>query len=496
MKHTTILALAVSLFCVLDATSETFAADRPPVVSSSNPNILFISVDDMNDWNGVLGGNPQSKTPHMETLASKGMVFTNAHCAAPACGPSRAAIMSGIRPSTSGNYINSNSFTRNPILNNSVLLPEFFQQNGYYVAGSGKLFHGGHFQREIQGRGFDDYAPSKTQDLFPWIDRFASARPLKGFSKGLPFYHDWGPYAPDVKLEDINDGKTAKWAEEQLLSGELKEPFFLGAGIFQPHLPNYALQEYFDKFPLDEIALPEGYLENDLEDVPQASSKQPHIKGAKTIREAGQWKPAIRAYLAATAMTDDLIGQMVGALEKSKYADNTIIVLWSDHGFQLGEKERWEKFSLWERATRVNMMWVVPGVTTPGSTTDKPVNLLDIYPTLASLTGLEPPEGQLEGNDLSVLMKDPEASWNETTLTTFGYKNYSLRSKRYRYTVYADGSEELYDHAKDKWEWTNLADNPEYAAIKKKMRKEIPTHHQPVGLLETYFEARKKQKQN
>jgi arylsulfatase A-like enzyme len=456
------------------------------------PNVLFIAIDDLNDWTGMLKGNPQAKTPHMAKLASQGMLFTNAHCAAPACGPSRSAIMSGIRPSTSGNYINKNSFTRNPILNNSVILPEFFQQHGYYVAGSGKLFHGGHFQREIQGRGFDDYAPSKTQDLFPWIDRFASARPLKGFSKGLPFYHDWGPYAPDVKLEDINDGKTAKWAAESLLEGELKEPFFLGAGIFQPHLPNYALQEYFDRFPLDEIELPEGYLEDDLNDVPAASSKQGHIRGAKTIREAGQWKPAIRAYLAAIAMTDDLIGQMVGALEQSKYADNTIIVLWSDHGFQLGEKERWEKFSLWERATRVNMMWVAPGVTTPGSTTNKPVNLLDIYPTLASLTGLEPPEGQLEGNDLSVLMKDPEASWDDTTLTTFGYKNYSLRSDRYRYTVYADGSEELYDHTKDKWEWTNLAGDSEYTNIKSIMREEIPTHHEPMGAIEAFFESRKR----
>ena len=159
----------------------------------------------------------------------------------------------------------------------------------------------------------------------------------------------------------------------------------------------------------------------------------------------------------ATAMTDELIGQMVGALEKSKYADNTIIVLWSDHGFQFGEKERWAKYSLWERATRVNLVWLAPGVTKAGSTCGKPVNLLDIYPTLASLTGCEPPENQLEGNDLSVLMKDPEAAWNEATVTTFGYKNYGVRSERYRYIVYEDGSEELYDHATDKWEWDNLA---------------------------------------
>jgi arylsulfatase A-like enzyme len=180
-------------------------------------------------------------------------------------------------------------------------------------------------------------------------------------------------------------------------------------------------------------------------------------------------------------MTDDLVGQMVGALEKSKYAGNTIIVLWSDHGFQLGEKERWAKYSLWERATRVNMVWVAPGVTQPGSTSAKPANLLDIYPTLASLTGCKPPEKQLEGNDLTVLMRDPEAAWDKTSLTTFGFKNYGVRSEQHRYIVYADGSEELYDHAKDKWEWQNLAADPEYAEIKAQMRKGIPTHHEPIG---------------
>lgn len=454
------------------------------------PNVLFLAIDDLNDWTGMLKGNTQAKTPQLDKLAAKGMVFTNAHCAAPACGPSRSAIMSGIRPSTSGNYINKNSLTRNPKLNNSVLLPEFFQQNGYYVLGSGKLFHGAHFKEELQGRGFDVYAPSKTQDLFPWIDRFSSPRPLKGFSGG-PFYHDWGPYAPDVKLEDINDGKTAKWTQEQLLNGQLQEPFFLGAGIFQPHLPNYALQEYFDKFPLDEIVLPEGYLKNDLEDVPEASSKQPHISAAKAIPEVGQRKHAIQAYLAASAMTDDLIGRIVAALEKSKYADNTIIVLWSDHGFQLGEKERWEKFSLWERATRVNLVWVAPGVTQPGSTSDKPVNLLDIYPTLASLTGIKPPDNQLEGKDLSVLMKDPEASGFETTLTTFGFKNYAVRSDQYRYIVYADGSEEFYDHSNDKWEWKNLANNPEYSALKNKLRQQIPAYHEPIGPIQPKFERKR-----
>jgi arylsulfatase A-like enzyme len=231
------LALSVFLFCIPVRCSEANDTGH----QAAKPNVLFIAIDDLNDWTGMLKGNPQALTPHMDRLASKGMVFRNAHCAAPACGPSRSALMSGIRPSTSGNYENRNSLTRNPILNNSVLLPEFFGQNGYYVCGSGKLFHGAHFNDEVQGRGFDDYYPSKTKDQFPWIDRFARPRPLNGIKKGISKYADWGPYAPDVTLDDINDGKTAKWAAETLLGGELKEPFFLGAGIFQPHLPNYAL---------------------------------------------------------------------------------------------------------------------------------------------------------------------------------------------------------------------------------------------------------------
>ena len=474
---TFMLALALCLLCVVGKI-EGKDHNQP----AEKPNVLFIAIDDLNDWTGILKGNPQARTPHIDKLGSQGVVFTNAHCTAPACGPSRATIMTGIRPLTSGNYVNRSSLTRNPILNNSVLLPEFFQQNGYYVCGAGKLFHGNHFKREVKGRGFDEFYPSKEQDLPPWEFKFSKPQPLSGV-KGISRYADWGPYHPDITIEDTCDGKTAKWAEEKLLGGELKEPFFLGAGIFEPHLPNYTLQKYFDMFPLDEIELPEGYREDDLEDVPGASAKMTHPRWFKKIKDAGQWKHAMQAYLACTAMVDDLIGQIVGALEKSKYADNTIIVLWSDHGWQLGEKERWAKYSLWERATRVNLVWVAPGVTKPGSTCAKPVNLLDIYPTLASLTDCEPPERQLEGNDLSVLIKNPEAPWDKTSLTTFGYKNYSIRSERYRYIVYADGTEELYDHEKDKWEWHNLTDSPEYADVRKEMQKGIPAHHEPPGEL-------------
>ena len=469
-----ILLLAAALFCFVSRTGEAKDSGQP----KAKPNILFIAIDDLNDWTGMLKGNPQALTPNMDRLAAQGMLFANAHCAAPACGPSRAAIMSGIRPSTSGNYINKSSFTHNPILNNSVLLPEFFQKNGYYVAGGGKLFHGYHFNEEVKGRGFDEYYPSKTQDLPSFAGlKFSSKLPLGGWSTRA----DWGPCHPDVTLADHPDGMTGNWATKKLQEGKLKEPFFLGAGIFMPHLPNYAPQKYFDRFPLEKIQLPEGYRENDLDDVPKAHSKMAHNPWLPRVRATGQWKHAIQGYLACTNMVDDVVGQMVAALEESKYAENTIIVLWSDHGFQLGEKQRWGKYSLWERASRVNLLWVAPGVTTPGSTTNRPVNLLDIYPTLASLTGCKPPEGQLEGNNLSILMKDPDAAWDQATVTTFGFKNYGVRSQQYRYIVYADGAEELYDHTQDRWEWKNLAGDPEYVEIKKKMRQQIPTHHEAPG---------------
>ena len=201
-KMTPIKDLPFLSLCLLAFSLDGYAANAQAESSEGidsgrqdgKPNVLFIAIDDLNDWTGMLKGNRQAKTPHMERLASKGIVFTNAHCASPNCGPSRSAIMSGIRPSTSGNYENRNSLTRNPILNKSVLLPEFFGRNGYYVCGSGKLFHGAHFNDEIQGRGFDDYYPSKTQDQFPWIDRFASARPLNGIKKGLDHRHG-GPLA-------------------------------------------------------------------------------------------------------------------------------------------------------------------------------------------------------------------------------------------------------------------------------------------------------------
>jgi len=448
---------------------------------NDKPNVLFIAVDDFNDWNNILRGHPQAKTPNYDKLASKGLIFTNAHCAAPACGPSRAAIMTGIRPSTSGNYTNSQSFSGNPVLNNSITMPEFFRQNGYYVCGSGKLYHGNHFNSELKGRGFDEYYPEMNQDRPGEEVKFSRSRPLNGIVESWAEWWDWGPYHPDVTLEQTSDGKVAQWAEERLLGGELKEPFFMGVGIFRPHLPFYAPQKYFDMFPIEDIQMPEGYKNDDLNDIYGEGLKMGLTNRHEAIVKAGQWKPAIQAYLASIAMMDDCLGQIIDALEKSGFADNTVIVMWSDHGYQLGEKERWAKFTLWERSTRVNMIWVVPNATKAGAICDKPVNLLDIYPTLASLIGAQAPKHQLEGYDLSSLLRNPETRWKKPAITTNGYKNYSVRSDRYRYIIYGDGTEELYDHEKDKWEWNNMAGDPKFPDVKKNLAKWLPKHHAAVG---------------
>ncbi len=234
-KQTTILFLAVFLLCVVGKTSEGKDFNQ----QDGKPNILFIAIDDLNDWTGTLKGNPQARTPHMDKLASKGMVFTNAHCAAPACGPSRSAIMSGIRPSTSGNYINKNSLTKNPILNNSVLLPEFFGQNGYYVCGAGKLFHGAHFNTELKGRGFDEYYPSKTQDL-PSFEglKFSSPLPLSGISRVA----DWGPCHPDVTLEDHPDGKPQIGRKRNCSGASCRNPSFSEPASSSPICPTMPLR--------------------------------------------------------------------------------------------------------------------------------------------------------------------------------------------------------------------------------------------------------------
>ena len=422
-----------------------------------------MAIDDLNDWTGALKGHPQSVTPHLDRLAKSGVLFTNAHCAAPACNPSRAALMTGIRPSTSGVYVNPQPWRKSPVLARAKTLPQWFMEHGYSAKGSGKIFHGGY----QDPASWQEYWPSQKQPK-PG-DPTPAKLPANGI-KGTAHF-DWGPVKEG--REEMGDWKVAEWISKQL-ANESEQPFFLACGFYRPHLPWHAPQEYFDKFPLDSIQLPKTKAD-DLDDIPKAGINMAKPTGdhAKVLKH-DQWKHAVQGYLANISFVDDCVGKVLDALKNGPHAEDTILVLWSDHGWHLGEKKHWRKFALWEEATQVQMMWRVPGVTSAGKKCDAPVNLLDIYPTLVDLCGLKKNKA-VEGHSLKSLLADPDAKWTQPTLTTHGKNNHAIRDRRWRYIRYADGSEELYDHKNDEMEYTNLAGVAEHAEVKKRLAKSLPT---------------------
>jgi len=420
-------------------------------------NVLFIAVDDMNDWIEPFGGYKGIITPNLDKLARSGVRFEKAYCSAPACNPSRASLLTGVRPSTSGVYHNDQPWR--PVLKDAVTLPQYFTANGYEVEAGGKIYH-------------NSYNDDASWPIYHGVpkDPQPKAVPVNGKSN-----FDWSPV--NVEDEDMGDYKTVSKGIE-FLQKEHNKPFFLAMGFTRPHLPWYVPQKYFDLYPLDKITLP-PVTQNDLSDVPAAGVKVAKPDGDhKFIVESDQWRKAIQGYLASNTFTDGQIGRLIDALNKSKYKDNTIIVLFGDHGWHLGEKEHWRKFALWEEATRVPFIIVAPGLSKANTAVNRTVSLMDIYPTLIDLCKL-PSKSGLEGNSIVPLLKNPEASWNHPSVTTHGLGNHSVRNERYRYIVYEDGTEELYDHDTDPQEWKNLANDQKYAGVKKELIVFLPKVNAP-----------------
>jgi len=430
----------------------------------SKYNVLFIAVDDLNDWVGPFGGYPGVITPNIDRLAKKGMIFNKAYCSAPVCNPSRTSLLTGVRPSTSGVYDNSQPW-RN-ILPDAITLPQFFKANGYKVMGAGKIFHGA----------YEDSASWQVHYPAP-----ESPKPPKTPVNGGANF-DWSPI--DVTDEEMGDYKTVQRGIDYLEQSHDK-PFFLAIGLARPHLPWYVPQKYFDMYPLSKIVLP-VVITNDLDDVPQIGKTMAigNPAGGKSdhqfILEKDQWKKAIQGYLASISFADAQIGRLLDALEKSDYTKNTIIVFFGDHGWHLGEKEHWRKFTLWEESARVPFIIVAPGNTKPNSICERTVNLMDIYPTLIDLCGL-PQKPGLEAMDIAPLLKNPKIVWNHPSITTFGRNNHTVRTARWRYIIYQDGGEELYDHNADPQEWKNLANDPKYADRKKELAKWLPKVNAPAA---------------
>jgi arylsulfatase A-like enzyme len=423
----------------------------------------LLAIDDLNDWIGCLGGHPQSKTPNIDALAKRGVLFKNAHCAAPLCNPSRVALMTGVLPSKSGIYDNNQPFRQSPVLRDSVTLSRHFSANGYRSVGGGKIFH----LPFPDAASWEEYFPSQT--LNKPKDPYPSPVPAGG--DGLV----WN--ALDVPDSKMGDHQVVDWAIGELNKPQTK-PLFLACGLYRPHLPWYTPKKYFDMHPLEKIELP-ATRADDLDDVPAAGKAMAKADGdhARIVRE-GKWKEAVQAYLASISFADAQVGRLMAGLDRSPLARNTIIVLWSDHGWHLGEKLHWRKFSLWEEATRNVFAIVAPGMGGNGKASPRTVSLLDVYPTLVDLCGLSAKAG-LDGVSLRPLLNNPMAPWDRPSLTTYFRNNHSVRDERWRYTRYADGSEELYDHDADPSEWTNLARDPRHAGVKKKLGQWMPRTNAP-----------------
>lgn len=448
------------------------------------PDVLFIAVDDLNSWVGAMGGHPQTRTPNIDALAARGMLFTNAHTPGAACLPARTAILTGVSAFTSGIYSMRGDWRENPRLAGITTLPRHFRENGYSTLGAGKIFHahtysitGFRGQQDITA--WDAYFPSLDRHLPDEV--FPAPGQSDGDSAGNGISTGHFDFFPTVTTDDaMGDGQVVTWVTQQLEAARTG-PQFIAAGLYRPHLPWYVPQRYFDMHPVETIQLPD-YLETDLDDVPPAYAEligvEPDLDTSTMtwIMERGtrKWQEAVQGYLASISFTDAMIGRLVHALDASGRADNTIIVLWADHGFHLGQKDTWGKMTLWDESTKVPFIIVAPGVTVPGSRSDEAVSTQSIYATLVELAGLERPEF-VEGTSLVPLLRDPSRNWNDVAITTYGdYGNFAVRDDRYRYIVYSNGEEELYDVQEDPNQWTNLAADPSYLDTKRALASRIP----------------------
>lgn len=436
---------------------------------ASSPNVLFIAIDDLNDWVGALGGHPQALTPNIDRLASRGVSFVNAHCQAPLCNSSRTSLMTGLRPSTTGVHGLGPWFRKVEPFADVVTLPQALSKAGYTTLMGGKIYHGGYGrQADLE---WDVVGPGASGRPFPeekLVDTPSQNRLV-----------DWGEF--DHKDQEKGDWIVADWAVEQLnqLGKQQRDPFFLATGFFLPHVPCYATSKWFDLYP--SVSLPE-IQRLDRDDTPRFSwylhwqLPEPRLR---FLEENDEWSNLVRSYLACVSFVDSQVGRVLDALELNGLSEDTMVVLWSDHGFHLGEKLITGKNTLWSESTRVPLVFAGPGVAA-GESADCAAELLDIYPTLLDMLDLEPTQG-LEGISLAPQLRDPSVTRVRPAITTHNQGNHGVVSKRWRYIVYADGSEELYDRWNDPNEWENLIGKPEHSSVVDWHRAQLPKVDVPAA---------------
>ena len=445
--------------------------------AGSSPDVLFIAVDDLNDWITLLDPDAPIATPNLQRLARKGVSFTRAYAASPACNPSRVAVFTGLSAATTGVYGNTADWRA--ALPAAVTLPQAFRRAGYRVEGAGKIFHhhfGGAFH---DADSFDDFLPLRDPPDAPM-----PGSKLNQLSEYGTANTDWGAW-PEAEA-DSPDVRSVDWCIERLRQPR-RQPLFLACGLFRPHMPFFVPARWLERYPASKTVLP-VISPDDLDDVPAAAKAllEPGAgrfwRGmhAAEAKRPGSWRDAVRHYQASATFADAQIGRLLDVLESTPRGRAAIVVLWSDHGYQLGEKQAWEKFTLWEKATHVPLLIVAPGIAPPGTTCSRPVSLLDLYPTLSELAGLAVPSG-IEGLSLVPLLRDPSARSDRPAVMTYLRGNHAVRSERWRYIRYANGEEELYDHDADPREWINLASRPELAPVKTDLARWLPRHDAPAA---------------
>ncbi|MEM9021501.1 MAG: sulfatase [Planctomycetota bacterium] len=474
MRRCTLILLVI----IFSAGHSTFASGD---VSRDRPDVLLIAIDDLNDWVGCLGGHPDAKTPHIDRLAARGTLFTNAHCQSPVCNPSRASMMTSLYPETTGIYFLNPPIASAPVAQDATPLTVRFSQDGYLVRGAGKLYHNRENTQYISeyAGAFGGFGPIPSKKLSPF--------------PGHPLW-DWGVY-PE-RDEQMPDHKIASWATAQL--GEAPEgPRMLCIGFYRPHVPQYTPQRWFDLHA--DSALRPQVRDDDLADLSSYAidlTREEHVAPTHDwVVQEQQWEPLVLSYLASLSFVDAQVGRVLDALDASGRADRTIIVLYSDHGFHLGEKDRWAKRSIWEDGVRVPVVVVAPG-TQAGQVCTKPVELIDLYPTLLDLAGLEP-DAMHEGQSLVPLLEDADADWPHMARSSFGPGNVAIRSEHFRYIRYNDGSEEFYDHRRDPHEWDNRIADPAYTDAIATHREHLPqSYHAVLGQNSTGHKAYAAAEQN
>ncbi|MEZ5277636.1 MAG: sulfatase [Opitutaceae bacterium] len=440
------------------------------------PNVLFVVFDDLNDWVGALGDR-QVKTPNLDAFAKKGVLFTNAHCVASVCNPSRVAILTGLRPETTGVF--SQGQRLRDLLPGVVTLPDWFRKHGYLAVGVGKVF--------------DIPDPASWDDYFFWdpgamesegVERYYEppapqplVRPATDLSRKYGANIDFAPL--DEAESAMPDHQVVDLARKFLWESHDK-PFFLAVGIHKPHLPWFTPRRYFEQYPLTAVEPPE-LIESDLADVPDYGKRIALSKAGSSftpfsvVEETGLWKAWIQAYLASVTFADAQFGRLMEALREGPNVANTVIVVCSDHGFHHGEKEHLHKYTLWERSTHVPLMISARNVGSEGVRIQQPVSLLDLFPTLIDLCRIDAPgDVAIEGHSLIGLLEDPTRNWPYAAVTSLDRGSASVRTAKWRYIRYADGGEELYDHTNDPHEWVNLVDRPESQSIIVELAKHLP----------------------